>query len=796
MPRPRSEKFDKYLVLLPVILGPIILFGQTLFPGRVLYWGLPALQFIPWRFFAWENIRQGILPLWNPLNGMGAPLLANYQLALFYPPGWLVYLFAALGGITWLAWSHTLLVVLHLIWAGWGMARLAKKIGLQPLAQSLCGLSFGLTGYFVARGGFFSMVWAGAWIPWIFLYSSDLGMPVRTQAASEREKILHLPLMFAIALQLLAGHAQLSWYTLTLAALWVIVGAWENSSFRQACAALARFGLAAVLAAVISSVQLLPTFEYLQQSQRSAAVNYETVMTYSFWPWRLISLFAPDFFGNPGSGNYWGYASFWEDAAYIGLVPLLLSLSTLTDLFRRKKKDQPQNRYGPLNTFLWCAAGVGILLALGKNTPVFPFLYRYVPSFDMFQAPSRFMIWFVLAFCLLAGLGVERWRTPTGKGLYWFRLATAGMAAVTIGAILAGIFIKGDIHLSFIRAAAIAGIWGLGGGILTLTKTPVEKRGKQAIWEAAVVLWVAVDLISAGWNLNPSLPPAYYQAMQSASGPISQPVNGQRLYLSPNDEYLLKFARFFRFDDYGQIEDAAHLSQVILPNVNLIRGIASVNNFDPLVPARYARWMDNLANLPANQVFPWLSLMNVGSVESLDIDNPLGVSFKSQGKSTDYYWTNCALFTPGAEEAWTTLKSELAQLPEGQPFQKVVLEAEPGPTAACDPAGTAIVEQTRLSNSDIQFNVSSAQNGWFVLSNTWYPGWGVQIDGQNALLLHANYLFQAIWLPAGSHHVEFIYRPVVFYAGAGLSLIGLIGILVMKYRNKLPHIYLNVPSRN
>ena len=481
--RSQSEKFDKLLVLLPVILGPIILFARSLFTGGVLYWGLPALQFIPWRFFAWENIQQGRLPLWNALNGMGAPLLANYQLALFYPPGWLVYGMAALGGITWLAWSHTLLVVLHLIWAGLGMARLAKKIGLQPLAQSLCGLSFGLTGYFVARGGFFSMVWAGAWIPWIFLYASDLGMPVRSEASQARQKILHLPLVFAITLQLLAGHAQLCWYTLTLAGLWVVVGGWVNSGFRQAGSGLVKFALAGLVAAMISAVQLMPTLEYLQQSQRSAAVSYEGAMTYSFWPWRLISLFAPDFFGNPGNGNYWGYASFWEDAAYIGLVPMLLALSTFTGLLLKKKNGQPLNKFSPLNTFLWCSAGVGLLLALGKNTPIFPFLYQYVPSFDMFQAPSRFMIWFVLAFCLLAGIGVEIWRTPTGKGLYWFRLATAGMAAVTIGAILAGIFIKGDIHFSFIRAAAIAGIWGLGGGILTLSKTPVEKRGKQAVWQ-------------------------------------------------------------------------------------------------------------------------------------------------------------------------------------------------------------------------------------------------------------------------------------------------------------------------
>jgi hypothetical protein len=103
------------LPFLPVILAPVVLFSPALFTGKVLFWGLPTLQFIPWRAFAWESLQNGLLPLWNPLNGLGAPLIANYQLAFFYPPGWLVYLFAALGGIPLMAWSHTLLVVLHLI---------------------------------------------------------------------------------------------------------------------------------------------------------------------------------------------------------------------------------------------------------------------------------------------------------------------------------------------------------------------------------------------------------------------------------------------------------------------------------------------------------------------------------------------------------------------------------------------------------------------------------------------------------------------------------------------------------
>ena len=58
-------------------------------------------------------------------------------------------------------------------------------------------------------------------------------------------------------------------------------------------------------------------------------------------------------------------------------------------------------------------------------------------------------------------------------------------------------------------------------------------------------------------------------------------------------EYDLKFHRFFRFSDYTPIEDWTHLRKIALPNMNLLPGsqFRYVNNFDPLVQDRYAKWI-------------------------------------------------------------------------------------------------------------------------------------------------------------------------------------------------------------
>lgn len=281
-----------------LLLAPLILFLPGLVRGEALYWGTPALQFIPWRAHAWELLRQGILPLWNDLSGMGAPLLANYQLALFYPPAWLLFLFAALGGVPWMAWAHTLLVVAHLGWAGIGTARLLRSAGVSELGQTLGGLAFALSAALVARAGFFNMIWTAAWLPWVLLYADQIALLFT--ADDKADSRLSPGLIISLGMMLLAGHAQWSWYTILLTAAWVGLGGWRQNHWRGWMRAWGILAAGGVVAAAISAIQLLPTAEYLLQSQRASAVDYTVAMSYSFWPWRLLGLLAPDLFGNPG----------------------------------------------------------------------------------------------------------------------------------------------------------------------------------------------------------------------------------------------------------------------------------------------------------------------------------------------------------------------------------------------------------------------------------------------------------------------------------------------------------------
>ena len=839
-----------WMPALLVVLAPLVLFSPVYLAGQALFWGTPLLQFGPWWHGAWRTLADGHLPLWNTLLGMGAPLLANYQSALLYPPTWVYLLLDQLGGPRLMAWGMAPLSALHLAWAGLGMALVARRLGLGPLAQAVAGLAFGLSAYLVSRTWFFSINVTAAWLPWVI---ACLTPDLRVAGGSLWTRRRFLALSVCLALQLLAGHAQTTWYTVLLAGLWAgfwgaaglddakggTAGKAQSHSLAQrlrgvgtAWAWLAGAGL---LAAGIAAAQLLPTAEYLSQSQRAAAVEYEFAMNYSFWPWRLLTLLAPGMFGSPASGDYWGFGAFWEDAIYIGLLPLLLALGTLLGSLRRLDPGAPVRqkllrRWLPW--FLAALIAMALLLALGKNTPVFPWLYHHVPTFAMFQAPTRWMIWAEFALALLAGLGAERLRRPQGWGLYWARLATMGAAAVMLGAGLAWASM-GEVSPSFIRATALLGLFGVGTGVLWLAAPtasdlgiappvgsavtleqaaaapaangkpsrrllqfkpppppkprPADKPYPLAAWGWAVGLFVALDLLVAGWGLNPGGPLKLYDRAPGSKWVLMDAGEG-RLFFPPYQQDWLQYVYFLRFASFRPQLDWLGMRWALLPNSNMLEyPVPSANNFDPLKPGRYADWLEMLAQATPAVHAQLLDRMAVGVLETLDRSQPHGVRFTRRPEQQVVRWVPCAVAADGAAQARALVLGGTVDF-----RQTVILEGQGG--AACEtlapgaltpdsltpgpsPGGrggvSGDVRADRSNPNRIEIQVQSEDPGWVVIAQVWYPGWRASLDGQPVALQRADYLFQAVPVPAGAHSLVLEYRPLSFYLGLLASLLAL-----------------------
>jgi uncharacterized membrane protein YfhO len=68
--------------------------------------------------------------------------------------------------------------------------------------------------------------------------------------------------------------------------------------------------------------------------------------------------------------------------------------------------------------------------------------------------------------------------------------------------------------------------------------------------------------------------------------------------------------------------------------------------------------------------------------------------------------------------------------------------------------------------------------GYVVLVDTYDPSWHATVDGVPADILRANVAFRAVRVPAGTHVVEMVCRPVSVYVGLGVSALTVMALFV------------------
>jgi hypothetical protein len=98
-------------------------------------------------------------------------------------------------------------------------------------------------------------------------------------------------------------------------------------------------------------------------------------------------------------------------------------------------------------------------------------------------------------------------------------------------------------------------------------------------------------------------------------------------------------------------------------------------------------------------------------------------------------------------------------------------------TAADEPSGGE-VSVTTLEPNRLVLDARMKRAGLVGISNVYYRGWEASLDGRPAPLLMADYLFQAVPVPSGSHVVELVFRPKAFRQGLLLTVLTSVAISI------------------
>ena len=380
----RNHVFSDFcLEVLPWCIGALVF-------SAWLVWGPPQVMrgldyamlhhFL--RDFLAGSIRDGELPLWNPYILMGEPFLANPEVAAFYPPSWLVFVFPE-------AVAYWLEIALHLALAGWSMHRLVKAWGAPRAVSVFAGLAYVVSQPFLGRleAGGAGFVFTLTWWP--------LALWIVDRLCDEASLRGSLMLSLVLAAAFLAGQSHAFWLILCSLGFFAVprclYGDVKNSARR-----LGRFCLFYALAGAMTfclvGVEMLPLMELSSQSNR--VVDKVVAASFPLGVNSLKSLFVPISIS---------LAMDVEHALYGGLAVTVFGCVFL--LLR------PMDRRGRALLFLTL---VCLILGLGERTFLFDAAYPFIPGMGCFRECARFGAFIVFSLILATSLfWRDMWRVST-----------------------------------------------------------------------------------------------------------------------------------------------------------------------------------------------------------------------------------------------------------------------------------------------------------------------------------------------------------------------------------------------
>lgn len=706
-------------------------------------------MFFPWKYFSIANLKSGQLPLWNPYNFAGNPHLANFQTGIFYPLNILFFIFPF--NVAW-----TIFILLQPLLAACFTYLFVQELKISRLGSLLAGLAFAFSLYFTVWLEWGNIGHALLWLPLsLFLIERLIKQP-----RPEWFVLLSLGLTFSI----LAGYIQVTIY------LFLIVLAYSFYRRRLFRTVL----IVSLTACLLCSVQLLPTLEIFLQSARTA-YPADKINELLLPPVHLLTVFVPDFFGNPASRNYWLTGTYIERVTYFGVLPLFFIF--LAIFYIRKQKM--------ISFFLGLAV---VVLIFTLNLPPARFFYGLKIPVISTTVPTRALYLFTFPLAVLAGFGLDCWLKTKKKKVF-----------------LRPLFLFGAVYLflwlaTFLAPSFSPHAWWLDHLLISQRNLflPTAFIGAGALLLLASP-WLSKKLIFLGIIAITVFDLYFYFEKITPFSP-SEFVYPQ----TPVMEFIQKKAGINRFWGYG--------TGYIDSNFSTYNQIFSPDGYDPLFIRRYGELLAasrNKGQIPDKIPRADVYIEKGYGPEVLEEDfyrrrilNLLGVKYilsKNTHPGTfskeryQLVWEQWPWQIYENKEALPRIflagnyrfeseKQKIIDFIFDSKFamqEELILEEDIG--VNLDPEAEGEAELISYQPNRVVIKTRATGNQLLFVSDNFYSGWRAFIrqsarpsNAEQAKIYRANYSFRAVFVPAGEHQISFVYQPWSFKIGVLVSLVGLL----------------------
>ena len=725
-------------------------------------------QLYPWRDLAIGMFKSGQIPLWNPYAFSGYPLLANLQSSVFYPLNSLFFVFNSKT-----AWI--IYVLSQPVLAFTFMYLFLRSLNLSKYAALFSGLAFGFMGYMAV------------WFEWGVVGQSALWLPlilygITGYFKSKSSKFLVLSSV-GLACSLFSGHIQTTVYVgIVMLSYYVFSAFLTEKDFNKGFRALISGAWFILLALGISAIQILPSLELLQLSARnipqSESLFYGFQLPYS----HLVTVFAPDFFGNPGVGNAWqpNYAEF---LAYFGIVTLVFAVIGI--LYRKKNK--------PIYFFL-CLSGLSLLFAL--PTPFSQALtVLHIPVLDT-GSPARILFIFQFSFVVLAAFGVEAYflkKDFVWKSLFLLIFIYASLWIFTMAVHLFPQLAQINANLGVIRRNLVVPTIILLASFVFIF-IGIKNNKYKILMFACIIILAAVEYQYFLYKFSTFSPLDYFFPSHPLTAYLESTASFDRVYgydpgrletnlptqwhlQSPEGYDSLYVKRYGELVNAGSQKPLTR-SDVLLPDSMPLNDSYAKQVLLNILDVRYLSYRDDLAPKiwdPQTWKFPdtrfkliyqeskWKVYENLNAIPRVSIFYDFTVEKDSSKIISTLFDKNF-------------------------PYQqKLILEEKLNNFVSLKNTAPTAAKIISYKANEIKIQTNTKAGGLLFLADNFYPGWAATVDNIPTKIYRADYTFRAVLVKAGKHTVIFSYMPESFIYGAFISTISLMGtaaILLKKNKKK------------
>jgi hypothetical protein len=446
-----------------------------------------------------------------------------------------------------------------------------------------------------------------------------------------------------------------------------------------------------------------------------------------------------------------------ERTTYFGLVVLILALVGLKLQWRTRRR---------LIIWFGIAIAVGVIAALGTNTPLYSLLYR-LPGSTLFRVPAR--AWFMVAFAMaaLAGFGVQgliEWNSrPKPRSIL---LATA----MCLFAILFGVI--GGLLTKSISLWVLAIVVPLAVLLIVLR---LRQRLTPDRFVAAIAALLIIDLLSLAWALyRPiGLAEAFADGHEPAAWLADQP--GQFRAYSPSYLVPQHVAQQFQLQLADGI-DPLQLRRYVM-FMQQATGIGEWG-YSVTLPAFSGVKKDDDIRSVLKDVQPNAALLGLLNVKYIAAAFPIdqGDLLERVRFGSTFIYENQRV----VPRAFLVPKIDVADSPEAagrwldghDVSTSAVVEGLPYPIELPVKSGEVGIASWSPEHIDLR----AVGPGWLVLSEIVAPDWVATIDDEATDIFATDLTLRGIYVPWGEHTVTFDYQPRRVYAGVLISMLSMVAI--------------------